>query len=65
MAKRSKTIVADTSGSECFEDLRWKNGTAYATFAKDGSQYTYDLTRDEFKQWASDDLGRYFNAAIR
>lgn len=62
---RGKTLVADTSDSVCFSDLRFKGGTVYATFAKDNSQYTYDMTRGEAKEWFDDDLGRYFNAVVR
>jgi len=72
MAKRSnkrshhapKVLVG--GDSSCFDDLRWKGGTAYATFAKDGEQYEYDMSRADFKDWIeSGSLGGYFNANIR
>ena len=62
---RAKPLIADTSDSACFSDLRWKGGVAYATFARDGSQYEYDMSRSEFKDWMDDDLGAYFNENIR
>jgi hypothetical protein len=62
---RSKTIVADTGGSKCFADLRYKNGTVFATFT-DGSQYEYPLSRSDALDWFDDDsLGGYFNAMVR
>ncbi len=61
---RAKTIVADTSDSSCFSDLRFKGGTVYATFT-DGSQYEYDVDRATFKEWIDDSLGGFFNAEIR
>jgi hypothetical protein len=61
---RAKTIVADTSDSSCFSDLRFKSGLAYATFT-DGSQYEYDVDRATFKEWIDDSLGGFFNAVVR
>jgi hypothetical protein len=63
--RASRTIVADTSGSVCFDDLRFKGGVAYATFAKDGSQYQYPMSRSDFKDWAADDLGKFFNEYVK
>jgi hypothetical protein len=62
---RAKTIVADTSGSTCFSDLRFKNGTAYGTFARDGYEETWDMTRAEFNEWKNSDLGRWYNENLR
>jgi hypothetical protein len=59
-----KVLVADASDSSCFADLRWKNGTAFATF-NDGSQYSYDVSRKEFEEWMDDSLGEFFNANVR
>jgi len=62
---RAKTIVADTSDSSCFDDLRFKNGTAFATFA-DGSQYDYPMSRADFNDWIdSGSLGNFFNRFVR
>jgi hypothetical protein len=62
---REKTIVADQA-STCFDDLRWKNGTAFATFAKDGSQYEYEISRQQFLEWIADEsLGGFFNFEVR
>jgi hypothetical protein len=61
----SKVLVAD-QGSACFDDLRWKGGTAFATFAKDGSQYTYDMSRGDFEEWMdSGSLGGWFNEELK
>jgi hypothetical protein len=63
--KPPKVIVADVSGSTCFADLRWKDGVAYATFARDGSQYEFDVDRDTFNEWASDgSLGGWYNSEL-
>jgi hypothetical protein len=52
--------------SSCFDDVRWKDGVASVTFAKDGAQYQYDMSRADFKEWAdSGSLGDFFNAEIR
>jgi hypothetical protein len=62
---RAKPLVADTSDSKCFADLRWRSGTAYATF-NDGGSYTYDVSRKDFKEWAnSGSLGGWFNEELR
>jgi hypothetical protein len=55
------------AASECFDELVYSQsaGGVFATFAKDGSQYFYPLSRSEAKEWFDDDLGRYFNAVIR
>jgi len=63
--RSSRTLIADTSDSACFDNLRFKGGVAYATFAKDGSQYQYPMSRTDFQDWASDDLGKYFNENVR
>ncbi len=61
---RKQTIVAD-QGSTCFDDLRWKDGTAYMTF-QDGYEDEVDMDRSEFMDWVeSGSLGGYFNANIR
>jgi hypothetical protein len=63
---RAKTIVADVSGSKCFDDVRWRSGVAHVTFSKDGSQYEYDVSRADFKEWAdSGSLGGWFNEELR
>jgi hypothetical protein len=63
--KPPKVLVADTP-SKCFDDVRWKNGVAFATFHKDGSQYAYPMSRSEFKEWqSSDSLGEFFNDQIK
>jgi hypothetical protein len=53
--------------SACFDELVFSQsaGGVYATFAKDGSQYFYPMSRADAREWFDDDLGRYFNAVIR
>jgi hypothetical protein len=63
--RRSKTLVADTDDSVCFSDLRWRDGVVYATFARDNTQYAYDVDRATAKEWFAGDLGEFFNAEIR
>lgn len=65
--KRSKLLVADTSDSACFDDLRYSAsaGGVFATFAKDGSQYFYPMSRADAKEWFGSDLGSYFNEQVR
>jgi hypothetical protein len=41
--------------------LTWKNGIATAVFAKDGSTYQYEVSRDEFEDWISGSQGGWFN----
>jgi hypothetical protein len=63
---RAKTIVADVGDSECFTDLRFRNGEAFATFARDGSSYSYEMSRADFREWMdADSLGKFFNSFIR
>jgi hypothetical protein len=66
-ARQGKTLTA-TQPSDCFDSLTWKNGVATAVFAKGGGEgtYEYDVTLDEFLDWAADSsLGGYFNLNIR
>jgi hypothetical protein len=63
--KPPKVLSADTSGSTCFADVRWKDNTAFVTFARDGSQYEYEMDRATFEEWASDaSLGGWFNSEL-
>ena len=65
-ASRAKTLVADTSGSTCFDSLVYRDGTVTAVFLKDGSEYEYDVTLGEARDWFDDaSLGGYFNDQIR
>jgi len=62
---RTRPLVADTSDSTCFDDLRYSNGSVFATFT-DGSQYDYAMSRSEAKDWFEDSsLGGFFNAYVR
>jgi hypothetical protein len=64
-SRRNKPLVADTDGSTCFADLRYSNGIVFATFT-DGTQYEYDMSRSEARDFFDDDsLGGYFNAYVR
>jgi len=62
---KQKPLIADTSDSACFDDLRYANGQVFATFSKDGSQYSYPMSRQDAKEWFDSDLGRYFNENVR
>jgi hypothetical protein len=64
---KPKPLIADTGDSACFDDLRYSasDGGVYATFARDGSQYFYELSRADAKDWFADDLGRWFNENLR
>ncbi|MGD0332971.1 MAG: hypothetical protein ABSA90_06905 [Xanthobacteraceae bacterium] len=59
-------LTADQD-SACFDELVYSQsaGGVFATFAKDGSQYFYPMSRSDAKEWFDDDLGRFFNAVIR
>lgn len=64
--RRKPPLVWD-GDSECFSDLRYSPsaGGVYATFARDGSQYFYPMSRAEARDWFNDDVGRVFNSEIR
>jgi hypothetical protein len=66
-ATRSKVLVADTAGSECFDSLEYSDGTVTASFIGPASgEWTYDISLAEAKEWFSDDsLGGYFNDNVR
>lgn len=62
----SGTLVADTSDSTCFADLRYKGGSVYMTFT-DGSQDIIDgMTKADAQDWFdADSLGGYYNDVYR
>ncbi len=63
---RAKPLIADVSGSDCFNSLVFTGGEVIAQFAKDGSVYAYPMSRADAKEWFSDDsLGEFFNSEIR
>jgi hypothetical protein len=70
---RAKPLVANTSDSVVFDDLRYSKsaGGVYATFSghgKTGSgQYFYPMSRADAKEWfnAPEGLGEFFNSEIR
>jgi len=66
-ASRAQTLVADVSGSECFDSLTYKNGTVTASFIGPASgEWQYDMSLAEAREWFSDDsLGGYFNDNVR
>lgn len=62
---RAKALVADASGSTCFDSLKYRDGTVTAVFT-DGSVYEYDMSRADAKEWFNDpSLGEFFNSEIR
>ena len=66
-ATRAKTLVADTSGSECFDSLTYKNGVVTASVHRPrrwGLGIRHEFA--EAREWFSDDsLGGYFNDNVR
>jgi hypothetical protein len=64
---RAKTLVADTSGSTCFDSLTYKNGVVKASFKNPTvGTWEYDMSLAEAREWFSDDsLGGYFNDNVR
>ena len=64
---RAKTLVADVSGSECFDSLTYKDGTVTASFIGPAAGvWEYDMTLAEAREWFnSDSLGGYFNDEVR
>ena len=64
---RSKELVADTSGSECFDSLVYRDGTVTASFIGPSSgEWQYDMSLSDAREWfASDSLGGFFNDEIR
>jgi hypothetical protein len=66
-ASRSKTLVADTSGSDCFDSLVYRDGTVTASFIGPASGvWEYDVDLATAREWFADDsLGGYFNDEIR
>jgi hypothetical protein len=66
-ASRSKELVADTSGSECFDSLTYKNGVVTASFIGPAAGvWQYGMSLADAREWfASDSLGGFFNDEIR
>jgi hypothetical protein len=66
-ASRAKTLVADTSGSECFASLTYQDGTVTADFiGPTAGIWEFDMSLSEAREWFdSDSLGGYFNDEIR
>ncbi len=64
---RAKELVADCSGSSCFEDLRYKNGVVHATFIGPAAgTWDYEMSRADAKSWFDDEsLGGWFNDELR
>lgn len=64
---RAKTLVADTSGSSCFDSLTYKNGTVTASFIGPAAgEWQYDMSLAEAREWFNaDSLGGYFNDNVR
>jgi len=69
-ASRAKELVADVSGSECFDSLVYKDGTVTASFIGPASgEWQYDMSLAEAREWFAEadggSLGQYFNDNIR
>jgi hypothetical protein len=64
-AKKSKTLVADCSGSDCFSELIYKDGQIFGTFARDGYQEIWDTDKRTAQEWFnSGSLGGFYNSEI-
>ena len=49
---RAKTLVADTSGSECFDSLTYKNGVVTASFIGPAAgTWEYSMSLAEAREW--------------
>jgi len=58
---RPRALVADTSGSTAFADVRWKAGQVFYAFAN-GYSYSDPMDRQTFKDWRdADSLGKWWN----
>lgn len=66
-ASRAKTLVADTSGSTCFDSLVYKDCVVVASFIGPAAGvWEYAMSRADAKAWFSDaSLGGYFNDEVR
>jgi hypothetical protein len=64
---RAKTLVADTSGSECFDSLVYRDGTVTASFIGPAAgEWQYDMSLADAREWfGADSLGGFFNDEIR
>jgi hypothetical protein len=66
--RRSKPLIADTSGSECFDYAAFSasEGGVFVEFAKDGYQEFIPMDRSEAKEFFdADSLGKFYNANYR
>jgi hypothetical protein len=66
-ASRAKTLVADTSGSTCFDSLTYKNGVVTASFIGPAAgEWDFDVDLATAREWFNDpSLGGYFNDNIK
>lgn len=60
-SKRPRLLVADTSGSTAFSDIRWKGGQVFYTFTN-GYAYSDPMDKATYRDWqGSDSLGEWWN----
>jgi hypothetical protein len=66
-ASRAKTLVADSSGSTCFDSLVYRNGVVTASFIGPAAgEWDFDVSLAEAREWFDDpSLGGYFNDNIK
>lgn len=64
---RERPLVADTSGSSCFDSLTYRNGLVTASFIGPAAGiWTYAMSKEDAREWFnSGSLGKFFNAVIR
>ncbi len=66
-ASRSKPLIADVSGSTCFDSLVYRNGVVTASFIGPASgEWDYEMSLADARAWfSSPSLGGFFNDEIR
>jgi hypothetical protein len=65
---RSKPLIADTTGSTCFDSLVYRSGVVTASFIGPAAgEWQYEMSRADAKEWFNDpeSLGKYFNDNVR
>ena len=69
-ASRAKTLVADTSGSSCFDSLVYRDGVVTASFIGPAAgEWDYDMTLADAREWFAEadggSLGGWFNDNVK
>jgi len=69
-ATRSNALVADTSGSSCFDSLVYRDGVVTASFIGPAAgEWDYDMTLADAREWFAEadggSLGGWFNDNVK